>query len=82
MAYNNRADVHIEMDNPDLAIPDLNLAIKLDPGFAVAFANRSFAWTLLKNDVTAKKDVAAAVKLGVDRTLLEEKLEEFKERAQ
>ena len=82
MAYNNRADVYIEMDKPELAVAGLDLAIKLDPGFAVAYANRSFGRTLLKDDAKARKDVEAAVKLGVDRALLEEKLEGFKERAQ
>ena len=82
VAYNNRGDVYIEMGQPDRAMPDLNEAIKLDPGFPVADANRAFAWTLLKNDAEAKKDVDAAVKLGVDRTPLEDKVEELKARAQ
>jgi len=81
VAYNNRADVHIEMNNAELALPDLDEAIKLDPGFAVAFANRAFAWTLLKDDSKAGRDRDAAVRLGVDRVLLEEKMTEFKERA-
>ena len=81
MAYNNRADVHIEMNNAELAITDLDLAIKLDPGFAVAFANRAFAHALLNDDNKANRDFENAVKLGVDRDLLAEKLEEFKERA-
>jgi tetratricopeptide (TPR) repeat protein len=81
VAYNNRADVHIEMNNAELALFDLDEAIKLDPGFAVAFANRAFAWTLLKDDSKAGRDRDAAVRLGVDRVLLEEKMTEFKERA-
>ncbi len=81
MAYNNRAEVYIERGQPDRAMPDLDLAIKLDPWFAVAYANRAFARTLLKNDAEAINDVESAVKLGVDRDLLEEKLAEFKERA-
>jgi hypothetical protein len=51
-AYNNRADVYIEMGQPGRAMPDL-----------------------------AIKDVESAVKLAVDRDLLEENLAEFKERA-
>ena len=81
VAYNNRADVYIEMGQPERALPDLDEAIKLDPWFAVAFANRAFAWTLLKDSAKANNDVETAVKLGVDRALLEEKMEEFKERA-
>ena len=69
------------MGQPERAMPDLDLAIKLDPWFAVAYANRAFARTLLKDDGEAIKDVESAVKLGVDRALLEEKLAEFKQRA-
>ena len=55
------------------------MAIKLDPGLAVAFANRAFAWALLKDDKRAHKDLESAVRLGVDRALLEAKVAEFKE---
>jgi hypothetical protein len=70
----------MEMKHPNLAIPDLDLAIKLDPGFAVAFANRAFAWTMLKDNSKANRDVELKVRLGVDRALLEEKLAKYKER--
>jgi Tfp pilus assembly protein PilF len=69
------------MNNPELAIPDLDEAIKLDPGFAVAFANRAFAHTLLKDDSKAGQDLDAAVNMGVDRKLLEDKMAEYRERA-
>jgi Tfp pilus assembly protein PilF len=70
----------MEMKHPDLALPDLDLAIKLDPGFAVAFANRAFAWTMLKDDSKANRDLESAVRLGMDRALLTEKLAEYQER--
>jgi len=70
------------MNNADLAIPDLDEAIKLDPGFAVAFANRAFAHTLLKDESKAGQDLNTAVKMGVDRKLLEDKMAEYKERAE
>jgi Tfp pilus assembly protein PilF len=69
------------MNNPELAIPDLDEAIKLDPGFAVAFANRAFAHTLLKDGSKAGQDLDAAVNMGVDRKLLEDKMAEYRERA-
>ena len=64
------------MDNAELAISDLDMAIKLDPGLAAAFANRAFAWAMLKETNRANRDLESAVKLGMDRALLDEALSE------
>ena len=64
------------MDNAKLAISDLDMAIKLDPGLAVAFANRAFAWAMLKETSRSNRDLESAVRLGMDRALLEEALSE------
>ena len=64
------------MDNAELAISDLDMAIKLDPGLAAAFANRAFAWAMLKETNRANRDLESAVRLGMDRALLDEALSE------
>ena len=50
----------------------------LDRRFAIAYVNRSLAWTMLGNDDEARKDVEMAAALGLDRDAVMTKIEELK----
>ena len=80
VAYNNRADTYTEMGEPDRALADLGEAIKQDPSFGVAYANRGFALTMLGRHEEAGKNIDLAGRLGIDRNLMREKVEELRAR--
>ena len=61
MPYNNRADAYIATGALDLAIRDLNEAVKLDPRFAVAFVNRATARAMMGQREQAQRDINVAV---------------------
>ena len=58
-----------------------NVVKKREDTHRMAQANRAFAHTLLKDDSKAGHDLDAAVNMGVDRKLLEDKMAEYRERA-
>jgi hypothetical protein len=47
---------------------------------AESYAGRAFAYTLLSKDKEAQQDVARAVELGFESTLLEREIEELTKR--
>ena len=59
-------------------IQDYDEAIRLNPEFALAYANRALYHTLLGNDAEAQQDAERSIELGVDRALLESAIEEAK----
>ena len=65
----------LNLREPQRAIQDLDEAIRLDPRFAQAYANRAIAHTLLGEDVAAQKDIARAVEMGFDQRLVEDAIE-------
>jgi tetratricopeptide (TPR) repeat protein len=62
------------------ALLDYNQAIRLAPQLAESYAGRAFAYTLLSKDKEAQQDVARAVELGFESTLLEREIEELTKR--
>ena len=79
MAYNNRAGAYLNTGQYDRAIADCNKAIELDPNLAEAYANRACAYTFLGMDDLSQTDVEQAVKLGIDRVLIETMIEQIKQ---
>jgi len=61
------------------AIYDLDEAISLNPVFAQAYVTRALARTFLAQDTEAQQDVNQAVRLGMDRALLEQTIKKIKQ---
>ncbi len=61
------------------AIQDYNEAIHINPQYALAYANRAIAYTLLDKDAEAQQDIDRAVELGVNRATLEGRVEQVKQ---
>ena len=57
---------------------DLDEAIRLDHKFAIAYVNRSFAWTMMGRDTEAEEDVETATAMGLDRDIIAAKIKELK----
>jgi Tfp pilus assembly protein PilF len=57
---------------------DLDEAIRLDPQFAAAYANRAVVYTFLGKDAEAEQDTNKAVELGFDRDKLDGQVERAK----
>lgn len=79
-AHNLRADAYRRAGRYHLAIKDYNEAVRLAPQLAGSYAGRAFAYTLLHKDKEARQDVASAVKLGFESTLIEREIEELANR--
>ena len=63
MAYNNRGWARNKTGSYNQAIQDLNKAIQLDPGLALAYYNRGRAYADLGQDAEADADKAKACSL-------------------
>jgi tetratricopeptide (TPR) repeat protein len=64
VSYSNRGGAYLENREPDLAIPDLNEAIRLDPKNFHAFSNRGWAHNEKKNFDAALDDLNEAIRLN------------------
>jgi tetratricopeptide (TPR) repeat protein len=63
-AFNNRGSVNYELGKVEAAIEDYSEAIRRNPRFAEAYANRAGAHALLKLVIKAQKDAEHARELG------------------
>ena len=66
------------MGQYQLALEDMDEALRIDPQLAHVYANRSLTNTLLGKDVEAQQDVDLAVRFGIDRGTLESAIGELK----
>ena len=78
--YNHRGDAYRRLGRYHQALLDYNQAIRLAPQLAESYVGRAFAYTLLRKDKEARQDVARAVELGFESTLLEREIEELTKR--
>jgi tetratricopeptide (TPR) repeat protein len=78
--YNRRGNAYRRSGHYQRAIQNYNEAIRRAPKFAESYAGRAFAYTLLSKDEKAQEDIARAVELGFEATLLEREVEELKKR--
>jgi tetratricopeptide (TPR) repeat protein len=78
--YNHRGNAYRRLGQYYRAVSDYNQAIRLAPQLAESYAGRAFAYTLLSKDKEARRDVARAVELGFESTLLEREIEELTKR--
>lgn len=74
MLYVARADVEREMKHEELALVDLEEAIRLDASLADAYLLRGGIYLAQKKKVLAKADFEKAISLGVPRADLHEQL--------
>lgn len=65
-----RGYVYLSLDQLQRAIEDFDEAVRVDPQYAKAYANRARAYALLGRDSEAQKDVHRAVALGIDAAKL------------
>ena len=63
------------MGNLESAMNDMNEAIRLNPRYDWAYADRALVNTFLGNDVAARLDIDRAVELGFNRDLLNAEIE-------
>ncbi len=77
--YVDRSTAHLELGQVQLAMTDLDNAIRLRKDYAPAFANRALAHTRLGNDAEAEEDVNAAAALNFDVTKLRQDVERLKQ---
>jgi tetratricopeptide (TPR) repeat protein len=78
--YNHRGNAYRHSGQYQLAIQDYNEAIRRAPKFAEPYAGRASVYILLRKDKEAQLDIARAVELGSEATLLEREIEELKKR--
>ena len=78
-AYHGRGVVRAQVGLPELALEDLNEAVRLDESYAPTYAARAIAYTLLGRDEEAAKDIEKAASLGHDRSLIEADIAAIKE---
>ena len=78
--YNHRGNAYRRWGRYHLAVKDYDEAIRLAPLLAESYAGRAFAYTLLRKDKEAQQDVARAVELGFESTLLAREIEELTNR--
>ncbi|HWE17411.1 MAG TPA: tetratricopeptide repeat protein [Hyphomicrobiaceae bacterium] len=62
-AYDNRCQAYNQLDQPDKAIPDCDMAIKLQPRSASAYNNRGWAREIRKEFDLALVDYGKAIEL-------------------
>jgi tetratricopeptide (TPR) repeat protein len=62
-AYDNRCQAYNQLDQPDKAIPDCDMAIKLQPRSASAYNNRGWAREIRKEFDLALQDYGKAIEL-------------------
>lgn len=67
-----RAGVELDMLNPDLALMDLDEAIRLDASQAEAYLMRGRVWLMKGKKTQAKRDLEKAVALGVPQSEVRE----------
>lgn len=60
------------------AIAEYDEAIRLNPEYTLAYANRARVYTMLYMDTEAEQDVNRALELGFDRELLDKEIELLK----
>lgn len=76
--YIARADVEREMQHDDLALIDLEEAIRLSPSSADAYLLRGDIYLAQKKKVLARQDYEKAISLGVPPSELHEQLKQCK----
>ena len=76
MAYNNRGRGYEALGRNERAIVDYDEAIRLDPEFSLAHANRSLSYFYLGKDDEAQQDIEQAQRLGFNRGMLRDFMEE------
>ena len=65
-AFCERANMHVENENPTAALSDYNLALYLNPRFAIAYNNRAYLFMQLNEFQTALDDINVAIELEDD----------------
>ena len=65
-AYNNRGSLYIQQKQYEEAIQDFNTAIKTNPNYGTAYANRGIAYEYSVNMLNACSDWRKAGELGID----------------
>ena len=76
--YIARADVEREMKHEDLALVDLEEAIRLNPSSADAYLLRGNIYLTQKKKALAKMDFEKAISLGIPPADLHEQLKQCK----
>ena len=76
--YVARADVEREMEHVELALVDLEQAIRLSPSLIDAYLLRGDIYLLQKKKGLAKTDFEKAISLGVPQSDLYERLKQCK----
>lgn len=65
-AYINRGQAHYVRQEYDFAVANFDQAIRLDPGFALAFGNRANVWSIQKDYGRAIADYTRALRLDAN----------------
>jgi tetratricopeptide (TPR) repeat protein len=63
-AYSNRCQAYNQNDEAAKALPDCNMAIKLEPRNASAYNNRGWAYEIRKEYEAALKDYSKAIEIN------------------
>lgn len=74
VVYVSRAGVELDMRNTDLALMDLDEAIRLDPEQVEAYLMRGRVYLMQEKKTQAKRDLEKAVSLGVPQSEVRELL--------
>ena len=79
-AYYNRGNAYAVQGKHQQAIEDYDEAISLSPTYVKAYIARAAVYTVLNMDAEAQRDMALAVEMGADPTLLEVRIQELREK--
>jgi tetratricopeptide (TPR) repeat protein len=71
IAYNRRGWIYYKLSKDDLAIDDYNMAIKIDPKYAVAYNNRGLVYERKDQYALALKDYEKAIELNNSRNAMQ-----------